>query len=93
MSLINNRRFLSLGLLMAITLLAGCGPIQQTAEKNEKVEEKAEPIIGKKTQEIGEFDPEAGRNLRQDGGDKTNIVNHQFQAAAHLIHETATTAD
>ena len=86
MSLINNRRFLSLGLLLAMVLLqAGCGPIKQTAEKKEK----AEPIIGKTTQEIGEFDPAAGRTLRQDGGDKTNIVNHQFQAMAHVIHETS----
>ena len=85
MNATGKRHLLSLGLLFTIALLAGCVEAPQAAAKKEK----PEPILGKKTQEIGEWDPEAGRKLREDGGEKTNIVNYPLQGAATAIHGVA----
>lgn len=76
---------LLLGLLLTITCFAGCAENPLATPKKPK----AQPILGKKTQEIGEWDPEAGRKLREDGGKNTNIVNYPLQGAASAIHGIA----
>lgn len=82
------RGFFSIVLLITFCSAIGCSPPGQVAEKEDK-KEKREPIIGKVTQEIGEWDPNAERQLREEGGDKVNMVNRNFQAMSYALHETA----
>lgn len=77
-------RFIAIVLLSSLAIAIGCVPPPQAAKKK-----KAEPILGKQTKEIGEWDPNADRELRKEGGDNVNIINHQRQALSYAIHETA----
>jgi len=77
-------RFIAIVLLSSFCLAIGCGPPPQAAKKK-----KPQGILGKRTQDIGEWDPDAERTLRQEGGDNVNIINHQSQTLSYAIHETA----
>lgn len=70
-------------LLLCVAL--GCNP--PPAKK--VAEEKPQPILGQTTQEIGEWDPNAGRQLREEGGEKVNMLNHLRQGTGYAIHESA----
>lgn len=82
------RRCFSIGLLFAFCGALGCSPPGTVAEKEEK-KEKRVPIVGKQTQKIGEWDPDADRQIREEGGDKVNMINRNFQGLSYALHETA----
>ena len=78
-------RAVSFGALVLVCISMGCvKPGSDVAEKKDK----PEPILGKETQEIGEFNPDANRKLRDDK-EGVNMVNSTMRGASHAIHEIA----
>ena len=72
---------------MALTCLSiGCGPPPGKAADKEKKGDGL--ILNKTTQEIGEWDPEANRKLRDDS-EGVNIVNHVSKGASGAINQIA----
>ncbi len=88
MSYSQMQRCLAIVLLLSVCSVVGCGTPGEAAQKEDQ-QAKKEPIIGKQTQDIGEWDPKADRKLREEGGDKVNMVNRNFQALSYALHETA----
>lgn len=56
-------------LFVAISLLSGCSP-----QEKESAKKDPSGIFGKKTDEIGEFDPAANRDVKVEDGTDVNIV-------------------
>jgi len=82
-------RLLSVLSICAIALLCfslGCSP---PPEKVAEKEDNGGAIFGKETQEIGEFDPNADRQVRENGDEEVNIVNRTRVVATQAINEIA----
>ena len=71
-------------LIVAISLLSGCSP-------QEKKSAKKDPsgIFGKTTDEIGEFDPAANRDVKVEDGTDVNIVTGAAGAYGFAVRETS----
>lgn len=78
-------RLLTSASILLLCFAFGCGPQPEKVAE----EEKPQPILGQKTQKIGEWDANAGRQLREEGGDKVNMINHLRQGTGYAIHESA----
>jgi len=79
-------RLLTATSVLLLCFSFGCSPppAKEVAKK-----EKPKAIFGQTTQEITEWDPDAGRNIREEGGEKVNMFSHVRQGGSYAIHEIA----
>jgi len=82
-----NNRYLSIASILPILLLCftfGCSP---PPSKEVAEEEKPKSILGQTTQEIGEWDPNGGQEIR--GAEEVNMVNRVRVGAGSALHDSA----
>jgi hypothetical protein len=90
MSATHLSRFLFVFALALASISIGCAPPEKAADKaEENAQDNLGSILGKSTQKIGEWDPEANRQVRDDSKD-INIVNRTRKGASSAINQIAT---
>jgi len=84
----SNQIFRCFSAVSILLLCFACGCEPPTSDKGAE-EEKPKSIIGQTTKEVFEWKPDGGQQVREEGGDKVNIINHTRQGASYAIHEIA----
>lgn len=79
--------FFAVASLLFLCFSFGCQP-PETQEAVEK-EKPQGGIFGKTVREVGEWDPNGGQKIREEGGDKVNFVNRSLQGASSAIQDVA----
>ena len=75
-------RYLFIASVLFLCFTFGCGPPVKVAEK-----EKPKPVLGGKTQEIGEWNPNGDQQLHEN--DEVNMINRTRVGATHAINEVS----
>ena len=77
-------RFTSIACALAICWTIGCVPPPKKAAKKKGT---ATGIIGKTTKKVGEWDPDAGRELAVQDGSDINIINKNMKVLGKVTHQ------
>ena len=79
-------RICTFSLILSLGIAAGCMPPKKAAEKKK---EGGGSIIGKMTQEIGEWDPEGGQKVHKSDPSEVNIINSSLKGYSAVMDQAA----